>query len=282
MPRRSRVPATGSQLCPFCGSPLQPFSDSRFRLCRQDQVVFNTAYAHRSYESGYFEQEYRAQYGRSYVEDRRLLLARNAWRQLQIQRLAPPTSHPRVLEVGSAAGYFLHVMQQAGYTVCGWEISAAMARYANARGLKTIRQDFLHGARRYWQQKKPPWDIVALFYVLEHLPQQKHVWEYLAKLVRPGGFLLLALPSWRGPTWRFQRPKWYETHPADHAVDYSPKALRVVGARFGFQLKLCLSEGIHPDRFPLGKIGIFQRFYRWWLQRRPISDTIFAVLERRE
>jgi SAM-dependent methyltransferase len=267
--------------CPLCETRLTPLSDRRFGVCRKDGLVVNGAYEFRRYEHDYFEKEYCNQYGRSYIQDRQAILARNEMRFAKIKELAPVATHPQVLEVGSAAGYFLKIMQEAGYSVRGWEISEAMTKYANARGIKTLRQDFLRGAQQHEKQKKQPYDIVAMFYVLEHIAEQRLVWQKLASLVRPGGYLLLALPSADGPTFRFHRQRWYDTHPLDHSVDYSPRSLRLAGRQFGFELVAAYSEGIHPQRFPLGSYRIAAWFYRRALENAPLSDTIFAILRRR-
>lgn len=266
--------------CPVCGSTLSPLSDARFAVCSADRLVVNLAYEHHRYEHDYFEKEYKNQYGRSYTEDRQAILARNQLRYEKISHLVTPESHPQVLEAGSAAGYFLKVMQEAGFSVRGWEISEAMTKYANARGIKTTKQDFLKGARAHQKQNKSPYDIVAMYYVIEHIKEQAETWQALTALVRPGGYLLLALPSASGPMFRFHRRQWYETHPIDHSVDYSPAALRRIGQNFGFTLVQCSSEGIHPARFPGGSNALLAKLYRKALEKAPLADTIFAVLRR--
>ncbi|MBX3723432.1 MAG: class I SAM-dependent methyltransferase [Turneriella sp.] len=267
--------------CPICGESLRALDNPAFAVCPNEKLVVNLAYQTVRYESDYFDKEYKQQYGKSYTADRQAILERNQHRYDRVRHLFGPATHPQVLEIGSAAGYFLKAMQDEEFVVRGWEISKTMAAYANARGLKTTRQDFLKGARAHAQKQKKPYDVVAMFYVLEHLPDQQEVWQHLARLVRPGGFLLLALPSAAGPTFRFHRNDWYKTHPADHAVDYSPAAIKRVGARFGFAVSAIFSEGIHPQRFPLGHIGFLNRLYRKAASHAPLSDTIFAALEKK-
>ncbi len=267
--------------CPICGENLKTLDNPSFAVCPNDRLVINLAYRAVRYESDYFDKEYKAQYGKSYMADRQAILERNQHRYEKVKNLFSPTTHPQVLEIGSAAGYFLKAMQDEDFIVRGWEISKTMATYANARGLKTTRQDFLKGAKDHEKKNKKPYDVVAMFYVLEHLPAQKEVWQHLARLVRPSGFLLLALPSATGPMFRFHRAEWYKSHPTDHAIDYSPKALKRVGAQFGFAVRALFAEGMHPQRFPLGNIGFMNRLYRKALEHAPLSDTIFAVLERK-
>jgi SAM-dependent methyltransferase len=266
--------------CPFCGESASTLSDPRFGYCKTDRLVVNHAYEAVRYEDDYFNKEYKAQYGRSYTADRQAILQRNQHRYDKVRHLFTPHTHPQVLEIGSAAGYFLKAMQEADFIVRGWEISRIMAEFANARGLKTTRQDFLKGARSHLKKKAKPFDIVAMFYVLEHIKEQREAWDHLANLVRPGGYLLLALPSSTGPMFRFHRADWYSSHPGDHIVDYSPRALKGIGDKFGFTLREAYSEGIHPDRFPLGSFSPMRNLYKHILSTAPLSDTIFAVLER--
>lgn len=257
-----------------------PLSDGRFARCVNDKLVVNLAFKETNYEHDYFDTEYKTQYGKSYTADYQAILARNGLRHDKLKPFVNDQAHPSVLEIGSAAGYFLKIMQTEGYAVTGWEISKTMANYASSRGLKTIRQDFLKGAIAHEKKRLPPYDIVAMFYVLEHLNPQAKIWQHLKRLVRPGGYLVLALPSASGPFFHFNRKQWYATHPSDHAVDYSPKSLRLVGRQFGFSLRHASSEGIHPQRFPLGGVTPFKNMYSALLKRLAISDTIFVILER--
>jgi len=248
--------------CPICGHELKALSDARFARCPDDELIVNRAYQPVAYESDYFGKEYKNQYGRSYTADRKAILARNQARYSKVKRLFTAATHPRLLEIGSAAGYFLKAMQDENFDVRGWEISKTMTAYANARGLKTACQDFLKGALAHEKKGKKPYDLVAMFYVLEHLPDQHNAWRHLSGLVRPGGFLLLALPSAAGPTFRYHRRDWYKTHPGDHAVDYSPRSLKHVGLKFGFEF--------NPNKF---FIALFRIFFNLTLYDRSFCFT---------
>lgn len=266
--------------CPICGGGLKSLSDNRFGVCPADKLIANRAFKPVKYEQEYFHKEYKNQYGRAYTADHQAILERNRLRYNLVRTFITAESHPQVLEVGSAAGYFLKIMQEQGFSVRGWEISDIMSKYANARGLKTIQQDFFKGARSHAKKKSPAFDILAMFYVLEHLPDQKEVWMHFERMVRPGGFLLLALPSAAGPMFRFHRSDWYAEHPIDHCVDYTPAAVERVGKKFGFKLRSAYSEGKHPDRFPFAGFSFMQSLYLKALERSAISDTVFVVLER--
>lgn len=269
------------QACPFCD--LNPAAIPHllsFRKCPRHKILINTTYRVLSYEEDYFGAEYKTQYGKDYLSDRESLMKRNSERISQTKEYFSSQSHKKVLEVGSAAGFFLELMQQKGYDVTGYEISRKMATYAAERGIKTIQGSFMNLPAEHPELLKAPFDIVAAFYVLEHFAEQKTAWKILSNLTRTGGYLLLTLPSYSGPVYMFNKDHWAKTHPPDHAVDYSPEALKVVANEFGFKLKKVKSEGIHPSRFPLGKYFPFNLIYSTFQKNSACSDTIFAILEK--
>lgn len=267
--------------CPFCDSATREVSGLKFfRQCPKHKILVNSRYKVLSYEEDYFGAEYKAQYGKEYLADKDALWQRNARRFDLASACFSAQSHKRVLEVGSAAGFFLELMQQKGFETTGIEISRQMSDYANKRGITTIHGSFTQVLADYPDLPRTPFDVVAAFYVLEHFPDQKSIWQNFSQLTRSGGFLLLALPSYAGPAFLFNKAHWGQTHPADHAVDYSPLALKRVSAEFDFRVRKTTSEGIHPQRFPMGKYFPLRQCYTWLQKITAFSDTIFAILEK--
>ncbi|MBV6494433.1 MAG: hypothetical protein LDLANPLL_02466 [Turneriella sp.] len=266
--------------CPICDGTLRALDNTNFALCPKDALIVNLKHKPFEYEKNYFDNGFETQYGKSYLNDKETILAKARFRIKKAERYFTAKTHPYVLEVGSAAGFFLEELRTKGFRTEGWEISKTMANYANAQRIHTVRQDFFVGAKMHKNKNAKPYDVLALFFVLEHFAEQRKAWESLSHLIRKGGYLLLSIPSYQGPTFRFARKKWYKTHPEDHAVDYSPKAIKCVGARFGFSLCAVFSEGIHPQRFPLGNFFPLSCMYRKLIENFPISDTLFAILER--
>ena len=266
-------------LCPLCETPLVPLS-IEFAKCPQDKTVIHLNYQATHYEENYFNSEYKNQYGKSYLDDRENLNRKNQERVHRMLKYFSPQTHPRLCEVGASAGFFLEVMRESGFDCEGWEISSVMTEYAKQSGLNMKRQDFFSGVTAHQLKRESPFDILAFLYVLEHFPDQKQTWESIRGLLRPGGILLLALPSTHGPTFYFNRLQWIKTHPKDHAIDYSPESLKRVGKQFGFKPLAFFSEGIHPNRFPLGGVPILKSFYALFQKKTAFSDTFFAVLKK--
>ena len=267
--------------CPFCMTPLASLTDTtEFAQCPQDKAIIHLNHQVAHYEENYFNSEYKIQYGKSYLDDRENLHRKNRERIDRALKYFSALTHPRLCEVGASAGFFLEVMRDHGFECEGWEISSLMTEHAKQSGLRMKNQDFFAGVAAHRLNHESPFDILAFFYVLEHFADQKYAWECIRDLLRPGGALLLALPSTYGPTFYFNRPHWIQTHPKDHAIDYSPRALTIIGNKFGFKPLAFFSEGIHPSRFPLGGFPILKSFYALIQKKTSFSDTFFAIMKK--
>ena len=105
-------------------------------------------------------------------------------------------------------------------------------------------------------------------------------WEAAHELLHYGGLLALAVPSLFGPSFYFNKKRWILEHPTDHFIDYSPTSLKKIGKAYSFQLLDIYAEGIHPERFPLGKIPILKGVYRAFQRSTAFADTIFVIFRR--
>ena len=231
------------------------------------------------YEEEYFSKEYEAQYGSTYLQDKPKLLQRLEWRWEKTQTLFTAPPH-RLLEIGCAAGFFLEYLQGEIEHLEGWEISQEMCQYAAHLGLLVRNVTFFEGYHSWQKNKEDTFDVVAAFYVIEHIKQQARLWKALRNLVTPGGLLLLAVPSTFGPMYYLNFGEWRKTHPQDHFVDYSPLSIKKVGAQYGFIRVAHFAEGIHPSRFHLP--NLFDPVLGWMQKKFAFSDTCYIILRRKE
>jgi SAM-dependent methyltransferase len=105
-----------------------------------------------------------------------------------IRRLRPEARD--LLEIGSGFGFFLDAARGAGLHVEGAELSENGRRHARERfdlrvhGLPIERLPFAPGS----------FDVVAAFYVVEHLNDPRAFLQAVARLLRPGGLVFLRWP----------------------------------------------------------------------------------------
>ncbi|MBX7059265.1 MAG: class I SAM-dependent methyltransferase [Leptospirales bacterium] len=252
-----------------------PLSDApQFSVGQSTATIYYENARSVDYGPDYFLEEYRTQYGRSYMEDE-AHLRRLAQRRLRLlgraalrRRLA---SAPRLLEIGCAAGFFLDEARRIGFETEGVEISTYASSYARQKLQLSVQNAGLlelpAPTKRY--------DVIAAFYVLEHFPQQRQLFQWLSTALKPGGALLFALPSSFGPLFCTQRAQWADTHPVDHFADYSPSSLQRTLNVYGMTLGALRPASYHPLRARDWRGALFFRpFYRMYADARAFGDTM--------
>ena len=126
----------------------------------------------------------------------------------------------RLLDIGCGYGFFLEEMARRGWQVEGIEISATGLNYARKKlGLNVSKNPL---PRPDWQDNC--YDVITLFYVIEHLQNPLVVLREVHRLLRVGGLLLLRWPH-TAPIARMFRPwakrmKLYQA--PSHLFDFSP------------------------------------------------------------
>jgi 2-polyprenyl-3-methyl-5-hydroxy-6-metoxy-1,4-benzoquinol methylase len=251
----SLLPA-GRACCPVCGHSANPavarFPRRSYFRCRRCRVLYLADFGlpAADYGPSYFFEEYRRQYGRTYLED--FPAIQEAGRQ-RLRILAPllpqeagRDAPPRLLDVGCAYGPFLQAARENGLKAEGLEVAGEAVRHVREKlGLACRQGDFL-------QVQLPPggYDAVTLWYVLEHFRNTAAALEQANRLLRPGGVLALSTPSASGISALRSLRRFLAASPADHFTIWTPALAGPLLRRFGFRLKRLRVTGHHPERFP--------------------------------
>jgi SAM-dependent methyltransferase len=139
----------------------------------------------------------------------------------------------RLLDVGCGHGFFLEIMAQRGWKVEGIEISATGREYARQSLKLEVSEQPL--PRPDWPAAQ--FDVITLFYVIEHLADPRAVLTEVRRLLRPGGLLLLRWPH-TTPLAQLLRP-WAESlklyQAPSHLFDFSPRTIARMLTEVGFQ-----------------------------------------------
>jgi SAM-dependent methyltransferase len=196
----------------------------------------------------------------------------------------------RVLEVGSSTGFFLDRLTRHVAAVTGVEPSEAYRLYANSRGLETVDGLAALGDRQF--------EVILLYYVLEHLRDPIGYLRQLSERLAPGGRLLIEVPNvedallsvYAVPS--FGPFYWQKAH----YQNFSHRTLAAILEQAGYTTEL-----IPVQRYDLsnhmvwmleGRPGGFGRYrhlltadvdatYAEALKRQWVCDTIYAVARRR-
>ncbi len=289
-------PTTGPVACPVCGNSQSPViarsPDRTHYRCRECTMVFARRFSESGidYDGSYFFEEYRAQYGRSYVEDLPAITARGHDRLNFLERRAGLRPPKGVLDLGCAFGAFLKALDDRGYLPYGVDVSPEAIAYCRQQGFDGVWSGDLRVLAEARPFDRATFDLVSLWFVIEHFPDLGGVLELLAGLVtpptaKPGGLLAFSTPNLTGISGVQRRKRFLTASPADHATVWSPRIARRVLRRFGFAVVAVRVTGHHPERFP-GASSVREGGLRWRFllvvsRLLGLGDT-FEVVARRK
>jgi 2-polyprenyl-3-methyl-5-hydroxy-6-metoxy-1,4-benzoquinol methylase len=147
----------------------------------------------------------------------------------------------RLLDVGCAAGELAGQARSQGWRVDGVEREPALAEAARARGLAVHLGDF-DVERLPWE--RATFDAAIAGEVIEHLVDTDHLLAEMARVVRPGGCVIVTTPNLASLENRvrlfFGRyPMWMDHRVAGtgHLRYYTPRVLRAQLAAHGLQVE---------------------------------------------
>jgi 2-polyprenyl-3-methyl-5-hydroxy-6-metoxy-1,4-benzoquinol methylase/spore coat polysaccharide biosynthesis predicted glycosyltransferase SpsG len=270
--------------CPVCkkeanSRSIARFSKRTYRRCNNCGIIYmdRTCPPPIEYEREYFFEVYKKQYGKTYLEDFPNLVAR-AKRRLKIIRALLPAAKERILlDIGCAYGPFLAAAKEEGFSPAGIDPAQDAVRYVQETlGISAVQGFFPNCPfpTPHYQFPTPNssplhfqlYDVVTLWYVIEHFTDCLTVLAEIKKLLKPGGILAFSTPSYSGISGRKSLRRFLEKSPADHYTIWSPKTCKKALAFAGFKVKKIVISGHHPERFPLfGKFAKSKKSPMYWL-----------------
>jgi len=260
--------------CPVC----REFSDTQISTdlykCRKCFLVFNNNCQSLSYDRDYFISEYQGQYGKTYLEDYDNIYRLSGMRLEKIIKLIKSVKRERsILDIGSAAGFFLKAAKDKGIDkLKGIEISDFASDYCRKNfSIDVIKSPFES------TEINEKFDIITSWFFIEHLMDPLSAMKRIYQMLDDGGVFALAVPSYYGPMFYFDRNEWVKTHPKDHRIDLSPNSAKKILKSLGFKKVKVAKCGYHPERV-MNRDNFmfrpFELFYRLYSSLTGFSDTI--------
>jgi SAM-dependent methyltransferase len=138
--------------------------------------------------------------------------------------------HPKLLEIGCAAGYFLEYMKLRGWDVLGVEISKEMSDFAkNQLGLNVVNQDFLE-----FDITINEFDCVVLWASIEHFKDPIRVFKKIDLVLKPKGVFVFSTCRW-GLIARLLKDRWRFMNVPEHLFFFNETQLEQILASIGFK-----------------------------------------------
>jgi 2-polyprenyl-3-methyl-5-hydroxy-6-metoxy-1,4-benzoquinol methylase len=140
----------------------------------------------------------------------------------RIRRIERLTGGPgRVVDVGCGPGWFLDQMRRRGWETRGTERSAAAAKQArDVLNLDVRAQDLDELAA-----EGTSYDAVVLWHVAEHVHDPAATLLNIARLLRPGGVLMIAVPNFGSPEAKIGKAGWFHLDVPRHLFHFTSATL---------------------------------------------------------
>ena len=139
----------------------------------------------------------------------------------------PPAS--KVLEIGSGLGYMTYALRKAGFDASGMDISRVAVEGATARFGPFYQEADLQD----WSIRYPgAYDLVLMAELIEHVPDPASMLQMAAKLLKPGGRLVITTPNKSNfPNWVL----WETEAPPIHLWWFSENSMLVLAGQAGLE-----------------------------------------------
>ena len=266
----------GNITCPICHSTKNVSLSIGLHLCKHCKIVFNSNYKPAAYNENYFIDDYKTQYGKTYIDDFEYIYKMSQARINKIisfLKKSPGNNELSLLDIGSALGFFLKCAEDMGIKkILGIEISKYACDYTRDKlNINVINDSFIHSDIR------ESFDIISAWFFIEHCMDPLSIMKKIFNSLNAGGIFAFSTPSIFGPVYLLNRENWINTHPDDHSIDFSPKSLKNILKGIGFRNIYIFPSGFHPERIFSKNSFLFKPFsffYRHVSRLINFSDTV--------
>lgn len=187
----------------------------------------------------------------------------DATRQLLLKYI--PKGKGSCFEIGCFPGYWLSVLGELGYTLSGLDMAERtpeLTPWLKSLGYpvgKIAQLDF------DYHKPRPAYDIVCSFGFVEHYMNYKEVISHQAKMVKPGGYVIVTVPNMSGiiqkTIHKYLDNRSFRNH---NLKAMSPLALK---------------NSLSPSEFTVVFCGYYGKFHCWFEdQPRPFWQTAIIFL----
>jgi SAM-dependent methyltransferase len=195
-----------------------------------------------------------------------------------------------MLDVGCGNGRYLSTMRALGWQVQGVEFSEDGVRVCRLADLPVHHGDLASAGF-----PDASFDLITVRHVIEHIAEPQPFMAELARILKPGGRLLIETPNSEALGRAWFGPNWYHNDVPRHLILYSPANLARLAGRHGLRQtgsvletspKAFLNSLDHAKRNrgrPSRKIGwkrLMARLYVTLARRSGRDDTFRLVLTK--
>lgn len=156
-----------------------------------------------------------------------------------------------ILDIGCATGQFLNHMTQHGWSATGIEPDdKTRARAISEFGLKVFTEVQLNSF------EKSSFDVITMWHVLEHVSDLNGRLEQLATLLKPKGYLIIAVPNCNAYDAKIYGQFWAGYDLPRHLYHFTKEDIKLLLERHGFTI-----VNILPMKFDAFYVSLLSEKY---------------------
>lgn len=157
-----------------------------------------------------------------------------------------------LLDVGAGTGFFVEEMMKAGWQVTGLEPDQQAREKAKERaGI------VLQNPEQLWKLSPGSFDVITLWHVLEHVHDLEGYLRQFHHLLRPDGFLIIAVPNYQSQDAAHYQECWAAYDVPRHLYHFSPRSMDYLLKAHAFQ-----SPQLHPMWFDAFYVSMLSEKYQ--------------------
>lgn len=175
----------------------------------------------------------------------------------------------KILDVGCGIGYFLEEAQKRGWEVYGTEYTQQAIEICESKNISMCK-----GELKINNYSMGEFDIITSFEVIEHINNPIPELKKFYKLLRSGGLVYVTTPNFNSLL-RYRLKEDYNVicYP-EHLSYYTPKTLRSVMKKVGFNPQKVQATGISLTRLKTSKKKVKEEFISKDSSDEKIRNTI--------
>ncbi len=155
----------------------------------------------------------------------------------------------KLLDIGAGTGDFLSVAKKKGWNVTGTEPNSVAKNLAQQKGIDLLSEtsDF----------EEEQFDIITMWHVLEHVPDLQNQIKELKRLVKPNGYVIIAVPNFKSYDAKYYTSFWAAYDVPRHLWHFSKKAIQQLFSEHKFDLEKTL-----PMKFDSFYVSLLSEKYK--------------------
>lgn len=184
------------------------------------------AYMNPQPDENYLKQHYQNYLptDQSEIEDWKYMMSGVFRKSLDIIDKSTYNTNPKkLLDIGCGYGFFLQMATERNWTASGIDLSEKATSYAKSKGLDASNTNLFE--KNYRDEE---FNVITMFYVLEHLPNPTKYLQEVYRILKPHGLLLIRVPH-TTPIAKmlktFNIPNKLYDAPS-HLSDFSPRTIK--------------------------------------------------------